>query len=333
MIFQRIAPKAALPAALAALSLFNAEAAEYVLLDRSAASGRIEAVLSTDADAISLGRDTTATLTLRAPEQARAALPDPDAMRGRFQGFSIAEGYVREPVPLPDSRIESSIRWRLRADPAAPRYRLAPFAIGAPGADPDGFATVPVLFPLKSLPAAEGGVEIAPAKYFVWPDARTVGRWLLLVLAACAVAVVLALAVRRIHREVRVRLMSPAERAFHELGLLLGRGLAERGLFKDYYIELTHVVRRYVERAYGIRAPRQTTDEFLASAKDDSRFAQEAIAELSSFLRSADMVKFAGMSATCEMAGEAARAARRYIENDAALAAARAADGKDQRRP
>lgn len=317
--------------ALVALAAAVAGADEYTLLNADAPGGAVEVEFSTDADALSLGRDMTATLALRAPDGAGAALPDPDALRGRFQGFSIAEGYVREPVALPGSRTESSIRWRLRADPAAPRYRLAPFAVMAPGASPDGFVTEPLLFPMSPPPQADGGIEISPAKYFVWPAGRTVGRWLLMALAACAAAALLVLAVRRIRHEVRIRMMSPAERALHELGVLLGRGLAERGLFKDYYIELTHVVRRYVERAYGIRAPRQTTEEFLESARADGRFAAGSVEELSAFLKSADMVKFAGMSATCEMAGDAAEAARRYIRNDAAPIEAAAASG--ERRP
>ena len=77
-------------------------------------------------------------------------------------------------------------------------------------------------------------------------------------------------------------------------------------------------MRRYVERAYGIRAPRLTTEEFLARAKADPRFGEASVVQLSEFLHSADMVKFAGLSATMEMASQAAASARRYIERDGA---------------
>jgi DNA-binding MurR/RpiR family transcriptional regulator len=112
--------------------------------------------------------------------------------------------------------------------------------------------------------------------------------------------------------------MTPSERAFPELSDLIGRGLPEKGLFKDFYIELTHVVRRYIERSHGIRAPEQTTEEFLAAAKSHPRFTPEVIAKLADFLRSADLVKFAGVGSSASVADEAVRTARAYIEHDTA---------------
>lgn len=306
-------------AALAALLVASpgAGAAEYRLYDGGTGAGAVEAVLLTDSDAFSLGRDSTATLTLRAP--GGVSIPGVEELRGRFQGFSLAEGYSREPSPLPDGRSETAIRWRLRADPSAARLRLAPFAIevrNTAGIVVASFVSSPAVFPLSPLPEAEGTLEYAPRKFFVWPTLRQVVRWALIALAAAVLAFLAVIALGRIRRAVKVRMMSPRERALHELSELLARKLVERGLFKDYYIELTHVVRRYIERAYGIRAPRQTTDEFLESARADVRFAA-SVSALAEFFRSADMIKFAGVAATDEMASDAASAARRYVEQDA----------------
>ena len=311
--------RAAAPAALLAAALLaaaTAAAADFTLLDDATPQGRVRVVFSTDADVLSLERDLTATLTATAPDGAAApSLPSVEELRARFEGFSVADGYSR---PAAAGASSGEIRWRLRADPAAPRYRLAPFAVRNGGAS---FATAPLLFPLASLPEAEGEIEISPRRFFVWPSPRQILRGGGLLLAALVLAAALLAAARRIHRAVRVRMMSPSQRALHELSALLGRGLPERGLFKDYYVELTHVVRRYIERAYGIRAPRQTTEEFLASAGGDPRFAPGSVEQLSGFLGAADMVKFAGVEATIPMAGEAAAAARRYIEGDAAIRA------------
>ena len=134
--------------------------------------------------------------------------------------------------------------------------------------------------------------------------------------------VVLALFVVRLvgylRHQVRLRRLSPRERAFAELERLLNRRLPEQGLFKDFYIELTQVVRRYIERTHGIRAPEQTTEEFLADAERRPRFTPAVIASLRDFLQSADLVKFAGRDATPEVADGAVRTARAYIEQDAA---------------
>ena len=293
-------------------------AADYPLLSADTPQGPVSVVFSTDAPALSLDRDLTATLTATAPAGVELTLPPVDTLRSRFQGFSLAEGFS---ASSEDGRTAfgQSIRWRLRADPAAPRYRLAPFAVGI--SSPSGRESrvaAPLLFPLASLPDATGPVEISPRKFFVWPGPRFFLRWAAIVLAALLLFLLLRFAVRRIRHAVRIRRMSPSERAFYELDKLLGSGLVERGLFKDFYVELTHVVRRYIERAYGIHAPRQTTDEFLVSAKGDPRFGEESVSRLSGFLRSADMVKFAGVQATPDMASNAATSARDYIRSDAA---------------
>lgn len=293
-------------------------------------SGEVEIAFEGDSETLSLAKDYTATITLTAPASLKVSMPDLDALRMRFQGFAVAEGYGREPRALPDGRVETASRWRLVPDPAAGKYRLAPFAVDvrdALGNDRGSFATSPVLFPVASLPPAEGSVEIAPKKFFVMPTARTFLHWSLWALglaAAVALAVFLA---RRIHRAVKLRRMTPSERAFAELAALLERRLTDRGLFKDYYVELTHVVRRYIERAYKIRAPRLTTEEFLAAARKHPHFTDATLSYLSEFLHSADMVKFAGQSATSEIASDAAASARRYIERDSAESAHAAPGG------
>ena len=94
---------------------------------------------------------------------------------------------------------------------------------------------------------------------------------------------------------------------------LLEEGLPGRGRDKDFYVERTVVVRRYVQRKYGIKAPHLTTEEFLMEFREEGRGKRE---ELRKFLESADMVKFAGVEATPEMADEATDSARGYLNSD-----------------
>jgi hypothetical protein len=128
-------------------------------------------------------------------------------------------------------------------------------------------------------------------------------------LAAIVLAVASAwLLIRFLARKIKEHRMSPIERAWVELDRLLGKGLPGRGRYKDFYVELTMVVRRYIQRKYGIKAPHMTTEEFLREAKPSD--------ELRRFLESADMVKFAGVEATPEMADEATQSARDYLKQD-----------------
>jgi hypothetical protein len=66
---------------------------------------------------------------------------------------------------------------------------------------------------------------------------------------------------------------------------------------KSYYVELTAIVRRYIERTTGIRAPEQTTEEFLREVSRCSSPLPKGEGmnnfRLKDFLESADLVKFA----------------------------------------
>ena len=159
--------------------------------------------------------------------------------------------------------------------------------------------------------------------------ADTLARAVLATIALLALVAVLAAALlwtlgSRIAFARKIRRMTPRERALRELAMLLDRGLPEQGLFKDFYIELTLVVRRYIERRHGIRAPEQTTEEFLTAAAAHPGFRAEAVLGLKAFLTAADLVKFAGVMATVGMAAEATTKAKAYLEGEAEAAEATA---------
>ena len=262
--------------------------------------------------AVDLARDFYVTITLTAPSGVTAELPD---LRDRFQGFRVAENFAEKPLADKEGRTTTVSRWRLEPDPLARRYRLAPFAVQTG----DGsFATAPVLFdPPAAREAVTGEIEVNPTRDlppFSWKlvgicAAALAGLALLLVLAY--------LVFSKVRTAVRVHRMSPIERALYELDKLLRKGLPGRGFYKDFYVELTMVVRRYIERQYGVRAPNLTTDEFLRAAGANAAFTQASIAELKAFLQSADLVKFAGLEATPEMADGATGKARSYLTTDA----------------
>jgi hypothetical protein len=86
--------------------------------------------------------------------------------------------------------------------------------------------------------------------------------------------------------------LTPQEIAFLEFKKLLESGWIDIDI-KLFYTELTGIVRRFIEGTTGIRAPEQTTEEFLWEIKDSQDFAQEDRTKLKAFLESADLVKFA----------------------------------------
>src|SRR5262245_1140736 len=99
---------------------------------------------------------------------------------------------------------------------------------------------------------------------------------------------------RRTQRPVEPRRQTPEEVAHAALAQLLAENLPARGLIKEFYLRLTGIVRQYVEDTTGIRAPEQTTEEFLRNIRSRAVFPPERSVRLADFLESADLVKYAG---------------------------------------
>lgn len=139
-------------------------------------------------------------------------------------------------------------------------------------------------------------------------------------LAAVAVAVVGLLGaaffylLNRPRRQRVVPPRPPHEVALAALNRLHTRHLIEAGKFEDYYVELSAIVRRYLEDRFHVRAPEMTTEEFLATAASDGRLTATQRRLLGDFLTQADLVKFARLLPTLKDSEAAYDAARRFVE-------------------
>ena len=99
-------------------------------------------------------------------------------------------------------------------------------------------------------------------------------------------------------------------RAMRELDALAAQQLPQKGMVLDFYVLLSDTVRRYVEGRFGIKAPEQTTKEFLQAARFHPSIRDDHQRMLAAFLRAADMVKFAAQRpgpAECDRGLDAAR--------------------------
>jgi len=261
---------------------------------------------------------------LKTPSDRTATLPD---LRDRVVGFSVAEDFTEEPRKENDGSVVEVANWRLVPEPCAPSYKIRPFVVKVSpkllsSRSDEGmysFVAGPVKF---EQPAARepvtGGMECDPTKDLPPLSWKLVGWIAAALVGLLGVLALVVFLVKYLARRIKEHRMSPIERAWVELDRLLRKGLPGRGRYKDFYVELTMVVRRYIQRKYGISAPHMTTEEFLRAAKPTD--------ELRRFLESADMVKFAGVEATPEMADDATESARGYLKSDDATVSS--ADGK-----
>lgn len=281
-------------------------------------TGEVKITLESTLDKVVPAADLMLTVTIDSPTYLKVVLPD---LRTRFSGFSLADDFAADPVEA-GGRKRQIYRWRLVPEPAALKYRLAPFAVETLDSRVSPprrqtYATKPVLFPGEGpRPSVTGDPEVTLKPDWIPPTAKTVTLWILFVLIGLVACAAIVYGLMQISRRVKEYKMSPIERAMVELQRLLNRNLPGKGLYKDFYIELTMVVRRYIERTHGIHAPEQTTQEFLLAAAKYPQFKHEVLVQLRTFLESADLVKFAGQEATPVMAEDATQKAKRYIEDD-----------------
>ena len=118
---------------------------------------------------------------------------------------------------------------------------------------------------------------------------------------------------RRKHRPVEPRRLTPEEIAQAALAGLLAENLPGRGLVKEFYLRLTGIVRQYVEDTTGIRAPEQTTEEFLRDMRSRAVFPPERSARLAEFLEAADLVKYAGQQPGQDQLDESIARAHEFV--------------------
>lgn len=234
-----------------------------------------------------------------------------------FEGFDLA-GFFDRSHTLPESGrrfIQREIR--LRPQPGATVYRMAPFAIewrdttfgsangqGYQLAPAVRFARIP---PRAGEPAPIGAPRRLPFYYersrlFVWAG-----------LALSTAAIVLIMWFKRQRRKVS-RPPSARDLAHTELDHLLRRRLPEQGLMVDFYVELTMIVRRFIERHRQIRAPEQTTPEFLDAVRSDPRFCAAWKKAMRTFLESSDLVKYAARRPDPQTVDQAVIASRNLID-------------------
>jgi hypothetical protein len=296
-------------------------AALFLSVERNGISLTVEG----EPTVIDPARSVFLTVTVKSPHDIKAVAPD---IRDRVRGFSLAEDFAEEPFVEKDGRTVQVVNWKLVPKPYAEEYKIAPFVVAASPrllssrAD-DGkfsFYAGPIRFePPLPREHVTGDMEANPTKdvQLSW---NLVGEVFGALVGILAILAALFFGVRYVFRRIKEHRMSPIERAWVELDRLLKKGLPGRGRYKDFYVELTMVVRRYVQRKYGIRAPHLTTEEFLRECGASEGRVGDTGA-LRRFLESSDMVKFAGVEATPEMADEATDSARNYLKGDSQEAA------------
>ncbi|MBF0239605.1 MAG: DUF4381 family protein [SAR324 cluster bacterium] len=120
---------------------------------------------------------------------------------------------------------------------------------------------------------------------------------------------------KRKRRETIVPERPPHETAYEALEHLVRENLIEKGEIKEYYLRLSNILRHYIEHRFLIKAPEQTTEEFLTELRNHERLAGYHKDLLKNFLKHCDLVKFAKHQPQQDEIQQAFHACRQFIED------------------
>lgn len=251
---------------------------------------------------VKIGDELRLLLTVEYPRKFTVSLPDPK--------LNIAPFEIKSVDPVTDIKGQNRVRQTIRLlltvfktgdleIPSIPvQYRNAE---GEPGQALTQPVPVKVLSVGKKLTDKDDIRTIKPPV-----SLGVVGFWSW-VYGLAAGGLFIFLVVHIVLRKLREReglesRKPPHVRVNVELARLKDHGYLEEKDYKSFYSELSNILRRYLERRFGVDALELTTVELaaqLSSRPFDSRVREEII----EVLREADLVKFAKFAPSYELAG------------------------------
>ncbi len=285
-------------------------------LSRVTEEGPVTATVTLAPAAPRLGDPLELTLTVEARPGVRIEMPDFGEALGRF---SILDFTPRLSVG-DDGGVMARQQYTLRG-PASGRQRIPGLRIeyvDERGGDaaPRELITDELAFEIESV-LPDGAVvdTLRPARGQL-PElgGSWWSRWWHWLIFGAAVVAGIAWGVLTWRGRAAERARATAfERALQRLGALEERGLPVAAAVDAWYVELSDIVRRYIEDRHAVRAPELTTEEFLLEARRSVAFSPGHRDLLSTFLGSCDRVKFARYSPGEDESRSALEAARRFL--------------------
>jgi len=293
-------------------------------LTQTSESGPVKVTVTLSPKAPRLGDPLTLTLTVAAQAKVAVEMPPFGEALGRF---SITSFTPRSETAA-DGSVTQIQRYVLEA-PMSGRQRIpalrVEFSDGRPGQTTDGGAetsheilTDELAVDIASvLPEGAVGTELRGLRGPLAESVmRTRGFQFALLPLALLLAVGAWLLIRNFRRRARLRVrISAYDVAMQRLGSLQSRGWPKQDEADSWYVELSDIVRRYIEDRYGVRAPELTTEEFLREARQQLRMQQKHRELLEAFLSTCDRVKFAGYRPGEPESQQALQAAQHFVDD------------------
>lgn len=273
----------------------------------------------------SLGEPIYVRLDIEAPAGISVDAPFQEAGDQRLGRFRIV-GFVRDTQRKPDGAHHQQQTYTLEA-PTSGKHRVPPLRLemvdsrseaGDQAGKPQEILTEEV--PIEVAPVKTEAVDAKLRGPLGALDPDVGGTPWFLVAGIAGGAIVLGVGAWLLWRLWRARRKIAVKKSAYEEAIGKLRALEQRGAptadeADAWFVELSAIVRRYLERRYDIRAPELTTEEFLQVASRSPELTSAHRTQLSQFLERCDRVKFAGYRPESSESIDTLAAARAFVED------------------
>jgi hypothetical protein len=270
-----------------------------------------------------LGEPIYLRLEIVAPAGVHVDAPFQEAGDARLGRFKVV-GFARDGQQKPDGATHQEQTYTLEA-PSSGKHRIPPLRLEVVDSRADAkqtgtqeLLTEEVPLSVAPIDMAAVGKDLRAAAGKLDPDVGGT-PWTTILLLISAGAVVLSgsmLLVRGWRGRRRIAAKKSAyDEAITKLRALEVRGAPEAATADAWFVELSSIVRAYLEHRYDIRAPELTTEEFLQVASRAPELTTAHRTQLTQFLERCDRVKFAGYRPETSESIDTLAAARVFVED------------------
>jgi hypothetical protein len=260
------------------------------------------------------------TMTIEAPLEVRITLPDVTKALGPFE---VVQHRTSGPLSLTPQMQQWQREYTL-AVTASGSLTVPSLTVQVQEGDTiQPLVTDPLSITVMSLVAVDADLsaikDIAPPVPLV---RRGLPPWVRIVASGLGGVGLLASGWWWYRRWRRATAVSPVQHPAHLLALAALEHLQRQDLIgqeriEEFYVRVSTILRRYIELRFGLRAPEQTTEEFLVSALATGGLIAAHRDLLEAFLQHCDLVKFARHRPTPDAMEETSESAKIFVEHTA----------------
>jgi hypothetical protein len=294
-------------------------------ITKTAENGPVKATVRVWPAKPNLGESIYLRLDVDAPAGISVDAPFQEAGDQRLGRFKVV-GFVRDSQRKPDGAQHQEQTYTLEA-PASGKHRVPPLRLemvdsrgdaGSQAGKAQEILTEEI--PLDVAPVKEADVNAKLRETAGKLDPEVGGTpWILIAVLVGGAVLVAAgsffvVSALRARRRIAVK-KSAYDEAIGKLRSLESRGAPPAEEADAWFVELSAIVRSYLERRYEIRAPELTTEEFLLVASRAPELTTAHRTQLSQFLERCDRVKFAGYRPEDRESIDTLAAARTFVED------------------